>query len=73
MPMNASASRKFWQGLPDHERQRYTEVLLLAHALRLGVRCEMVGGREFAITIQYGLGSARMWLDIFGISPEPPA
>lgn len=65
--MDAVAHRKFFEHLPDHERERYAEVLRLCERQRLGVRCEMVGGKDFHITIGFGLASARWWLDQYGL------
>lgn len=66
--MSPSASRKFFEGLPEHERLRYAELLHTLERLRLGCRCEQVGTKDFVVTVGYGLASAKFWLDIYGLS-----
>ncbi len=63
--INPTANKKFFDKLPDHERVRYADILLRCYQLHLGVRCEVLGGREFQLTIGYGLASAKWWLDMY--------
>lgn len=65
--MNPIAHRKFFAALPDHERLRYAELLLQLKRLRLGCRCERLGGQDFMIVVGYGLPAAQFWLDMYDI------
>lgn len=64
--MHPTAGRKFFEHLPEHERVRYIELLHQLKRLRLGCRCEQVGGKELVIIVGYGLATAQFWLDLYG-------
>lgn len=68
--MHATATRKVFEHLPEHERLRYAELLRTLDRLRLGCRCEMVGGRDFHIVVGFGLATAVFWMDVLGIDSQ---
>ena len=70
--MNPVAHRRFFDGLPDWERVRFAALLRELKRLRLGCRCERLGGQDFQVVVGYGLPTAQFWMDMYGITDEEP-
>lgn len=69
--MHAHASAASFKHMPEHVQARYVELLRQLHRLGLGCRCELVGGKDFHITVGYGLATAQFWLDMYDADRFP--
>lgn len=61
--MNRMATRIDWQQLSPEARNQHAVIIHACKQQNLSCRCEVIDGRDFAITIAPGLSSAKYWVD----------
>lgn len=65
--MERIATANDFRLLSAQQQQAHTDLLRVCDAQRLSCRCEILGNRDFTVTVAPGLSSAKWWLDRFDI------
>lgn len=65
--MERTATAQDFRQLSPEQQAAHANVLYVCHTHRLSCRCEIVGNKDFAITIAPGLSAAKWWLDRLNI------
>ena len=69
--MERTATAQDFRQLSPEQQAAHTAVLSACYIHRLSCRCEIVGNKDFAITIAPGLSAAKWWIDRFDLDILP--